>query len=57
MSNGRGVMAGLNNIPTKLFIIHDIEFSLVIDKSILLFPFKEAVKESTRFFGFERLAI
>jgi hypothetical protein len=55
MSSGRGVMAGLDNVATELFMVRDIEFSLVIDKSVLLFPFKEAVEESTRFFGLERL--
>jgi hypothetical protein len=43
MSSGRGVMTGLDNVTTELFIIRNIEFSLVINKSILLFPFKKAV--------------
>jgi hypothetical protein len=55
MSSGRGVMTRLDNVATELFIIRDIEFSLVIDESVLLFPFKEAVKELARSFGFERL--
>jgi hypothetical protein len=55
MSSGRGVMTGFDNVATELFIVRDIEFSLVIDESVLLFPFKEAVNESTRSFGFERL--
>jgi hypothetical protein len=55
MSSSRGIMAGLDDIAMKLFIVGDIEFSLVINKSVLLFPFKEAVQESTRFFGFEGL--
>jgi hypothetical protein len=55
MSSGRGVMTGLDDVATKLFIVRDIEFSLVIDESILFFPFKEAVNESMRSFGFERL--
>jgi hypothetical protein len=55
ISSGRRVMTELDDVTTELFIIKDIEFSLVINKSILLFPFKETVKESTRSFGFERL--
>jgi hypothetical protein len=55
MSGGRGVMTGLDDVATELFIVGDIEFSLIIDKSVLLFPFKEAVDESMRSFGFERL--
>jgi hypothetical protein len=55
MSSGRRVMTELDNVATKLFIIRDIEFSLVIDESVLLFPFKEAVEEPTRSFSFERL--
>jgi hypothetical protein len=55
MSSSRGIMAGLDNITTELFIIEDIEFSLVIDKSVLFFPFKETIEELTRSFGFERL--
>jgi hypothetical protein len=55
MPSSRGVMAGLEDVATELFIIGDIEFSLVIDESVLLFPFKEAIKELTRSFGFERL--
>jgi hypothetical protein len=55
MSSGRGIMAGLDNVAAELFIVGNIEFSLVINKSILFFPLKEAVKESTRSFGFERL--
>jgi hypothetical protein len=42
ISSGRGVMTGLDNIATKLFIIRNIEFSLIVNKS-------------TRSFGFERL--
>jgi hypothetical protein len=55
MSSGRGVMTGLDNIATELLIIRDVEFSLIIDESVLFFPFKEAVEESARSFGFERL--
>jgi hypothetical protein len=55
ISSGRGVMTGLDNIATKLFIIRNIEFSLIVNKSVLLLQFKRAVKESTRSFGFERL--
>jgi hypothetical protein len=55
MSSSRGVMAGLDDVATELFIIGNIEFSLVINESVLLFPFKETAKELTRFFGFERL--
>jgi hypothetical protein len=55
MSSSRGVMAGLDNVTTELFIIRDIEFSLVIDKSILLFLFKKAIEELARSLGFERL--
>jgi hypothetical protein len=55
MSSGRGVMTGLDDVATELFIVRDIEFSLVIDESVLLFPFKKAVNELTRSFGFERL--
>jgi hypothetical protein len=55
MSSGRGVMTGLDDIATELFIVRNIEFSLVINESVLLFPFKEAVNELTRPFGFERL--
>jgi hypothetical protein len=55
MSSGRGVMTGPDDVATELFIIGDIEFSLVIDKSVLLFPFKKAVNELARSFGFERL--
>jgi hypothetical protein len=43
MSSGRGVMIGLDNIAMELFIVRDVEFSLVIDKSVLLFPFKETI--------------
>jgi hypothetical protein len=55
MSSGGRVMTGLNNVATELFIIRNIEFSLVINESILLFLFKEAIKKSTRSFDFERL--
>jgi hypothetical protein len=55
MSSGRGVMTGLDDVTTELFIVGNIEFSFVINKSILFFPFKEAVEELTRSFGFERL--
>jgi hypothetical protein len=55
MFSSGGVITGLDNIATELFVIGNIEFSLVMNKSILLFSFKKAVKESTRSFGFERL--
>jgi hypothetical protein len=55
MSSGRGVMTELDDVATELFIVRDIEFSLVIDKSVLLFPFKETIEESARFFGLKRL--
>jgi hypothetical protein len=48
-------MIGLDNIAMELFIVRNIEFSLVINESVLFFLFKEAVNESTRPFGFERL--
>jgi hypothetical protein len=54
MSSSRGVMAGLDDITAELFIIGNIEFPLVINESILFFPFKEAVEESVGSFGFER---
>jgi hypothetical protein len=43
ISSSRGVMTGLDNVTMELFVIRDIEFSLVVNKSILFFPFKEAV--------------
>jgi hypothetical protein len=43
MSSSRRVMTELDNIAVELFIIRDIEFSLVIDESVLFFPFKEAI--------------
>jgi hypothetical protein len=55
VSSSRGVMTGLDDVATELFIVRDIEFSLIIDEPVLLFPLKEAVDESTRSFGFERL--
>jgi hypothetical protein len=55
MSSNRGVITGLNDIATELFIIGDIEFFLVIDKSTLFFPFKEATYKLVRSFGFEIL--
>jgi hypothetical protein len=55
MSSSRRVMTGLDNVTMEFFIVTDIEFSLVIDESVLLFSFKEAVQELTRSFGFERL--
>jgi hypothetical protein len=55
MSSSRRVMTGPDDVTMELFIIRNIEFSLVIDKSVLLFLFKEAIKKSTRSFGFERL--
>jgi hypothetical protein len=55
MSSGGRVMIGFDNIAMELFIVRDVEFSLVIDEPVLYFPFKEAVEESTRSFGFERL--
>jgi hypothetical protein len=48
-------MAGLDNIAIELSIVRDIEFSFIIDKSVLLFPFKEAIKKLMRSFGIERL--
>jgi hypothetical protein len=54
MSSGKGVMTGFDNVATELFIFRDIEFSLVIDESVLFFPFKETVKKLARSFGFER---
>jgi hypothetical protein len=41
--SSRGVVTGLDDITMKLFIIRDIEFFLVINKSMLFFPFKEAI--------------
>jgi hypothetical protein len=55
ISSSRGVMTGFDNVAIELFIVKNIEFSLIIDKSVLLFPFKKTVKELTRSFGFERL--
>jgi hypothetical protein len=55
MSSGREVMTGLDNVAAELFIFRNIEFSFVINGFVLLFPFKEAVDELTRPFGFERL--
>jgi hypothetical protein len=55
ISSGRGIMAGFDNVATELFIVRDIEFSLVINESILFLPLKEAIKELARSFGFERL--
>jgi hypothetical protein len=55
ISSGRRVMAGLDDIAVELFIVRDIEFSFVINESILFFPFKEAIEELARSFGFERL--
>jgi hypothetical protein len=55
MSSGRGVIAGFDNIAAKLFIIRNIEFSFVINKPVLFFPFKEAVKKLARSFGLEKL--
>jgi hypothetical protein len=43
ISSSEGVITGLDNIATELFIIRDIEFFLITDKSILFFPFKEVV--------------
>jgi hypothetical protein len=43
MSNSRRVMTELDNIATELFIIINIEISLIVNKSVLLFPFKEAI--------------
>jgi hypothetical protein len=48
-------MVELDNVAIELFIIRDIEFSLVINESILFFPSKEAIQKLTRSFGFERL--
>jgi hypothetical protein len=42
MFSSRGVMIGFDNIAMELFIVEDIELSLIINKSILLFPFKKA---------------
>jgi hypothetical protein len=53
MSSCRWVVTGLDDIATELFIIGNIEFSFVINESILFFPFKEAVEESAGSFGFE----
>jgi hypothetical protein len=55
MSSSRRVIIGLDNIAIELFIVRNIEFSLVINESILFFLFKEAINESMRPFGFERL--
>jgi hypothetical protein len=55
MSSSRGVMAGLDDIAAELFIVGNVEFSLVINESVLFFPFKETVEELARSFGFERL--
>jgi hypothetical protein len=55
MSSSKRVITELDDVATELFIVRDIEFSLIINKSILLFLFKEIIKESTRSFGFERL--
>jgi hypothetical protein len=55
ISSSRGVMTGFDDVATEFFIIEDIEFSFVINKSVLLFPFKEAIQKSMRSFGFERL--
>jgi hypothetical protein len=55
ISSSRGVMTELDNVATELFIIRNIEFFFVINKSILLFPFKKAINESSKPFGFERL--
>jgi hypothetical protein len=55
MSSSKGVMTGFDDVATEFFIIRNIEFSLIIDGSVLLFLFKEAVKESMRSFSFKRL--
>jgi hypothetical protein len=47
-------MTEFNNITVELFIIRNIEFFLVIDEFIQLFPFKKAVYKSTRFFGLKK---
>jgi hypothetical protein len=54
ISSSKGIIAGLDDIAAELFIIGDIEFFLVINESILLFPFKEAIEELMRSFGFKR---
>jgi hypothetical protein len=54
MSSSRGVVTKFDDVAMELFIIRDIEFSLIINESILLFPFKEAIKKSMRSFGLER---
>jgi hypothetical protein len=43
MSSSRRVMTGLDNVAIKLFITGNIKFSLIINKPILLFPFKKAI--------------
>jgi hypothetical protein len=53
MFSNRGVIAGLNDIAAELFIIGNIEFPLIINESVLFFPFKEAVEKSAGSFGFE----
>jgi hypothetical protein len=55
MSSSRGVMTELDDIAAELFIVRNIVFSFVINEPILFLPFKEAIKESARSFGFERL--
>jgi hypothetical protein len=55
MFSSREVMTELDNIATKLFIVGNIDLFLVINEPVLLFPFKEAIQELIRFFGFERL--
>jgi hypothetical protein len=55
ISSSKRVMIGLDDIATELFIVRNVEFSLVINESVLLFLFKEAIKELTRSLGFERL--
>jgi hypothetical protein len=55
MSSGRRVITGLDDVTIELFIISNIEFSLIIDESVLLFPFKKAINKLARSFGFERL--
>jgi hypothetical protein len=46
----RRIVAGLDNLGTELFVIGDVQFPFVIQKSVKFFSLKKVVNQSARAF-------
>jgi hypothetical protein len=50
MPCGRRIVAGLDNLGTKLLVAWDVQLSFVVQESIKFFPLEKVVNQSTRAF-------